>query len=95
MLKSYSKIATNIGANIYVSEDQDKLILVPVNRQYEGKKPVFYLKRNKAYLSGLFPTSDPAVFSGDTKDKITGLKQPFTVTFTDEGEAMIIEGVLP
>lgn len=93
MIKSYSRIATNIGANIYQSDDKDKLVLVPVNRKYEGKKPVYYLKRNKIYLSGLFPTTDPAVFSGDIKDNITGLKQPFSVTFTNDGETLIIEGV--
>ncbi len=97
MKKEYSRIATNVGANIYQSEDKDKLVLVPVNRKYEGnrKKPIYYLKRNKAYLSGLFATTDPAVFSGDIKHKITGIKQPFTVTFKDEGQALIIEGVLP
>ncbi len=96
MKKSYSRVASNTGASIYISpEDQDKLVLVPVNRKYEGnrKKPLYYLKRNRDYLSGLFQTTDPAVFSGDSKDIITGLRRPFTATFKDGGETLVIEGV--
>ena len=99
MTKLFKKAGSNTTASIYVAEDSDKLILVPVNRSYnQTKKPVFYLKRGKGsqkayYLSGLFATKDPAVFSGDTKHPITGLKQMFSVIFQDGGETLILEGL--
>lgn len=98
MIKLYKKVGANITASIYVSEDKEKLILTPVNRNYnQPKKPVYYLKRGypkqaAEYLSGLFATKDPAVFSGDTKHPISGMKQLFTVTFKDKGETLVMEG---
>jgi hypothetical protein len=99
MTKTFKKSGANITASIYVAEDSDKLILVPVNRSYnQTKKPVFYLKRGKGsqkahYLSGLFATKDPAVFIGDTKHPITGIKQMFSVTFKEGGEMLVLEGL--
>ena len=99
MTKLFKKAGSNTTASIYVSDDKEKLILVPVNREYTiSKKPSYYLKKAKAnqkpfYLSGLFPTKDPAVFSGDTKHPITGLKQMFSVIFQDGGETLILEGL--
>ena len=99
MTKLFKKAGSNITASIYVAEDKEKLILVPVNREYTiSKKPSYYLKRAKAnqkpiYLSGLFPTKNPAVFSGDVKNKITGIKQLFTVTFQEGGETLVLEGL--
>lgn len=99
MTKLFKKVGSNTTASIYASDDKEKLILVPVNRSYnQTKKPVFYLKRGKGsqkahYLSGLFATKDPAVFSGDTKHPITGMKQLFTVTFQDGGEKLVLEGL--
>jgi len=97
-MKIYQKIAENVSASIYVSEDKEKLILTPVNRNYnQPKKPVYYLKRGypkqaAQYLSGLFATKDPAVFSGDRRHPITGMKQLFTVTFQNKGETLVMEG---
>ena len=99
MTKLFKKSGSNTTANIYLADDKDKLILVPVNRSYnQTKKPVYYLKRGKGsqkpiYLSGLFPTKDPAVFSGDVKHAITGMKQMFTVTFQEGGETLVLEGL--
>ena len=99
MTKTFKKSGANITASIYVAEDSDKLILVPVNRSYnQTKKPVFYLKRGKGsqkanYLSGLFATKDPAVFSGDIRNSITGMKTLFKVIFQDGGETLILEGL--
>ena len=99
MTKTFKKSGANITASIYVAEDSDKLILVPVNRSYnQTKKPVFYLKRGKGsqkseYLSGLFATKDPAVFSGDVRNPITSMKQLFTVTFQEGGETLVLEGL--
>ncbi len=99
MKKSYRKIAQPQGVAIYQADNGDKLVLVPVNRDYEqSRKPIYYLKQSKKgkkprYLSGLFVTSDPAVFSGDLKDPVTGLKRIFTVTFKDGGDRLLVEGV--
>ena len=99
MTKTFKKSGANITASIYVADDKEKLILVPVNREYTiSKKPSYYLKKAKAnqkpiYLSGLFPTKDPAVFSGDVKHAITGMKQMFTVTFQEAGETLVLEGL--
>jgi hypothetical protein len=99
MTKLFKKAGSNTTASIYVADDKEKLILVPVNREYTiSKKPSYYLKKAKAnqkpfYLSGLFPTKDPAVFSGDIKHPITGMKQLFTVTFKEGGEKLVLEGL--
>jgi hypothetical protein len=95
----YRKAGATQAVSIYQADDGNKLILIPVNRTYnQAKKPVYYLKesrkgRKPRYLSGLFVTSDPAVFSGDTKDPITGVKRMFTVTFEEGGERLIVEGL--
>ena len=99
MTKTFKKAGSNITASIYVADDKDKLIFVPVNRSYnQTKSPVYYLKRGKGsqkaeYLSGLFATKNPAVFSGDVKNPITGMKQLFTVTFQEGGETLVLEGL--
>ena len=99
MTKLFKKAGSNTTASIYVADDKEKLILVPVNREYTiSKKPSFYLKKAKAnqkptYLSGLFPTKNPAVFSGDVKNPITGIKQLFSVTFKDGGNSIELEGL--
>ncbi len=98
MTRNYRKAGATQAVSIYQAEDGNKLILVPVNRTYnQAKKPVYYLKESKKgskprYLSGLFKTHDPAVFSGDFKDPITGVKRLFTVTFIEGGESIIVEG---
>ena len=98
-MKTFKKAGSNITASIYVADDKDKLILVPVNRSYnQTKSPVYYLKKGTGnqkpiYLSGLFATTDPAVFSGDIRNSITGMKQMFTVTFQEAGEALVLEGL--
>ena len=98
-MKPYRKLGATSAASIYMADDKEQLILIPVNRTYSiVKKPVFYLKRKKpsqkpVYLSGLFPTKDPAVFSGDVKHPITGMKQMFSVTFKEGGETLVLEGL--
>lgn len=99
MTKIFKKAGSNTTASIYLADDKEKLILVPVNREYTiSKKPSFYLKKAKAnqkpfYLSGLFPTKDQAVFSGDIRNSITGMKTLFKVIFQDGGETLILEGL--
>lgn len=99
MTKLFKKAGSNTTASIYVSDDKEKLILLPVNRSYnQTKKPVYYLKKGTGkqkpvYLSGLFATKDPAVFSGDIRNPITGIKQLFSVTFKDGGNSIELEGL--
>jgi len=98
MTKTYRKTGTAQGVGIYQAEDGEKMILVPVNREYtQAKKPVYYLKRGvknskPEYLTGLFATEDPRTFSGDVKDPITGLKIMLKLAFNDGGESITIEG---
>jgi len=98
-MKTFRKLGATSAASIYMADDKEQLILIPVNRTYSiVKKPVFYLKRKKPsqkpqYLSGLFGTKDQAVFSGDIKHPITGMKQLFTVTFKEGGEKLVLEGL--
>ena len=98
MRKLFKKAGSNTTASIYLN-DKEKLILLPVNRSYnQTKRPVYYLKKGKAkqkpeYLSGLFATKDPAVFSGDLRNPITGMKKMFTVTFQEAGETLVLEGL--
>ena len=97
MKKTYKKVASNSTANIYNSEDNEKLILVSVNRNYnQNRKPLYYLKKGlpnqkTQYLTGLFPTKDESIFSGDIKHPITGMKQFFTIHFQNKGDILIIE----
>lgn len=99
MKKSFRKAGSNTTASIYLADDKEKLVLVPVNRSYnQTKKPVYYIKRGTGnqkveYLSGLFPTKDPAVFSGDVRNPITGMKQLFTVTFQEGGDSLLLDGL--
>ena len=99
MTKLFKKAGANTTASIYVSDDKEKLILLPVNRSYnQTKRPVYYLKRGAGkqkpeYLSGLFATKDPAVFSGDVKHPVTGMKTLFKITFQDKGETILLEGL--
>lgn len=78
--------------NVYTAVNSERVyLLYSVNRQYShSKKPVYYLKyRDKGmkearYISGLFKTDKPDVFSFDIKDPI-GMKQYFYLIFSDNG----------
>jgi len=82
----------------YSGADGERYLLRAVNRDYAGtvKKPVYFLERwtggKWCYLSGLFPTSRPGMFSLDLRDAI-GVRKLYTLTVTDGGErAELIEG---
>lgn len=94
MSNIYKKVGATTTASIYVSNEQEKLIITPSNITQKNR-PVFYLNGGNPskYISGLFTTKNPAAFSGDTKHPITGMKQFFTVTFQDEGETLLVEGL--
>lgn len=98
MKKIYRRCGLNQTASVYQAEDKEKLILVPVNRMYnQSKKPVYYLKKGvekskSKYLTGLFATDDPKVYSGDVKDSITGMKVMLKVIFENGGDYITIEG---
>jgi hypothetical protein len=99
MIKIFNRVGSNTTAGIYFNDvSKEKIILVRVNRTYQQpKKPVYYLKlgnrgRQPQYLTGLFVTDNSHVFSGDTKDEITGMKTMLFVTFVNGGEVLHIEG---
>ena len=99
MYKNYTRVGQNLSASVYRDESKtETIVLVPVNRTYTtSKKPVYYLKKGTGkekpnYLTGLFATKDPTVFSGDIKNPITGMKHLLKVTFKDEGKALTIQG---
>lgn len=79
----------SIGPGIYAGENGEKLKITAVNRDYTGvqKKPVYYLqelKNGKAhYISGLFPTKTPKIFSFDVKDEL-GIKKYFHIEINPE-----------
>ena len=94
MIKTYMKTGATTTASIYISETGEKLIVVPTNMNQKNK-PVFYLRRGNPaqYVSGLFKTKNPTIFSGDIKDIYTGTKQLFIVRFQDKGDNLVIEGM--
>lgn len=93
MIATYSESRDNY--DVYLDKKGDKYIVK--NRQYiESGKPHKYLfkkeKDNKPkYISGLFPTKDKGVYSGDTFDKITGTKNLFYADLTDKNLLKITE----
>jgi hypothetical protein len=70
-------------------------LLKEVDRSYKGtiKKPVYYLNLlldgKSQYLSGLFATGNPAIFSADYKDAIV-MKKIVKIIFADSGDTMTI-----
>ena len=98
MEQPYRKIVQTPQITIYESQGT-QLLLKPVNRTYKTKSPAYYLERKikggKAeYISGLFRTKDPAAFSGDTMDPVTGMKNMFRLVFLEGGAQVKIEGRL-
>ena len=84
--------------SIYENEEGDIYLLRPVDREYQGrpKKPKYYLSvrsvgSGKAkYLSGLFSTRKPDIFSLDMRDEI-GVKRMYTLTFSEGGKMAELE----
>lgn len=85
-------IKTTQAGNIF-SGSGKTCLLKPVNRAYKGsiKKPLYYISAIEsgisAYLSGLFSTSDPMLFSADYKDDL-GIKHIVKIAFSDSGKSM-------
>ncbi len=96
---TYNEFGSNTDATIYVADDKEKLILVPVDHTSTiSKKPSLYLKKGTAnrktgYVSGLFPPRGTAVYSGDINHPVAGMKQMFPITCKDGGEAVFLEGL--
>jgi len=97
-MESFKKIVQTPQITIYESQGT-QLLLKPVNRTYKTKTPAYYLEMKKKggkaqYISGLFRTQDPAAFSGDTMDPVTGMKNMFRLVFLEGGSMVKIEGRL-
>lgn len=90
------KTGSTKGASFYQGDNGKEYQLRSVDRKYPGKKnpPIYYLERMKGgkaeYMSGLFKTGKPEVFSFDLKDSITGVRVMYNASFEDEGEKLEI-----
>ena len=86
------------SAGFYEDETGERLEVKAVNRQYSGriKKPVYFLSRfNPAtkrfiYISGLFSTKQPLVFSYDTRDAL-GVKHIKVCEFSENGDSITLQ----
>ena len=84
-------------AGYYVSDTGEKIAIKPVNREYPGrtKKPCYFMsKYNRStkkyiYMSGLFRTKEPGVFSWDLKDEF-GIKVLQAALFSEGGETITL-----
>jgi hypothetical protein len=81
----------------YENETGDRLEIKSVNRQYGTvKKPVYFLSRHNPttkkaeYISGMFSTKQPLVFSFDTRDAL-GIKTIKLCTFSENGDSITLE----
>lgn len=85
------------GASFYQGDDGQKYQVRVVNRAYTGraKPPVYYLERlvgqDAVYISGLFRTPKPEVFSYDLKDSITGIRVMYDARFEEQGETLELQ----
>lgn len=82
------------SGGVYEDEGGGVYRLVPVDRDYTGKKaPVYFLQRirdGKAeYISGVFKTKRPEVLSIDLKDSL-GVKVYFDMVVQDGGDSLRI-----
>jgi hypothetical protein len=92
------KIYKRISAGMYQNETGDKLEVKAVNRQYSGtiKKPKYFLsrfnpsKKKFDYISGLFKTSKPLIFSYDIRDQL-GVKYIHTCEFSPDGDSITLQ----
>lgn len=91
------RIHTGEEVSVYSGSDGRKYLLRPVNREYRGRRkpPKYYLlvqdsgEAKPRYISGLFPTKKPGVFSGDFRDEL-GVKRMFTFQVRDSGAGATI-----
>jgi len=85
------------GASFYQGDDGQKYQVRAVDRKYEGRKspPVYYLERlvgqDAVYISGLFRTPKPEVFSYDLKDSITGIRVMYDARFEGQGDTLELQ----
>ena len=92
--KTYQRTATGF----YEDETGERLEVKAVNRQYAGrtKKPVYFLSRHNPskkkfdYISGLFATKQPLVFSYDTRDAL-GVKHIKVCEFSENGDSITLQ----
>lgn len=91
------RVHSGENASVYQGNDGRKYLLKPVDRQYQGRKkpPKYYLlvqgkgEAKPSYVSGLFPTAQAGVLSGDFRDEL-GVKHMFTFEVRDAGASAAI-----
>jgi hypothetical protein len=94
---SEKKIYQRTAAGIY-ENGTERLEIKSVNREYAGrtKKPLYFLsrydpaKKKFSYISGLFKTKHPLVFSFDTRD-LLGIKTIRLCTFSENGNSITLQ----
>ena len=85
---------SRVSAGIYRDISGEVYRLMPVDREYScAKKPIYYLQKIKdkkaIYISGVFATGKPDVFSADIKDRL-GVKRLIEIEAVGNGEELII-----
>lgn len=95
MVAELQRVKTTTWGTEYAGTDGKSYLLKGVDREYpgNGKAPVYFLRVKYAgewkYLSGLFRTNRPGVFSLDLKDG-NGVRTLHTMTIADGGERAAI-----
>jgi hypothetical protein len=95
---SEKKFYQRISAGLYEDETGDRLEVKAINRQYPGrsKKPVYFLSRYNPtkkkfdYISGLFTTKKPLIFSYDIRDSL-GVKHIKICEFSPGGDSITLQ----
>ena len=84
-----------IAAGMYKDAEGGRWRLVPVDREYQGKKaPAWYLQTIKGkvsqYQSGVFKTDNPDMLSADYQDEL-GVKHYLDIIIKDEGARLQVQ----
>ncbi len=92
----FKKTSVKLNGTYFKQSNGGKtLLLRPVDREYpKGKKaPVYFASliegTSTQYLSGLFHTKDPSIFSLDYKDRLN-IKHMLEMQFDETGEAVVL-----
>ncbi|MGZ8262474.1 MAG: hypothetical protein ACXWTU_05860 [Methylotenera sp.] len=92
--KTLKRVKITQGGNVF-TDGKLTCLLKPTNRDFASKtkKPVYYLSAiangKSEYLSGMFRTSNDAVFNADFKDAL-GLKHIVLIECADQGQLMTV-----
>jgi len=83
------------AGNIYSNPEKEIYLLKPTDRAFDGKvkKPIYYISKiinqKSNYITGLFSTNNPTIFSGDERDTF-GVKKVFLFELSEAGKTLKI-----